>query len=177
MKNKNISKFLSLVLRHQPEKLNLSLDTAGWTEVNDLLQKLNNKGYEVDRAKLEEVVATNDKQRFAFSKDGTKIRANQGHSIPIALEYAPTKPPAILYHGTALKNKESILQSGITKHKRHHVHLSADKSTATNVGQRHGKPIIFVINTEQMHKDGILFYRSDNGVWLTDEVHPKYLNS
>ena len=170
-----LSKFLSLVLRHQPEKIGISLDEQGWTIVNELLQKMKAAGFDIDQSILQHVVAINNKKRFAFSEDGTKIRASQGHSIPVDLEYAEAVPPAVLYHGTAAKNVSSILQQGLQKKSRHHVHLSADKETAYLVGQRHGRPVIFEVSADRMHKEGQVFYRSANNVWLTEKVQTNYL--
>ncbi len=171
-----ISKFLSLVLRHRPEKIGLELDPQGWAEVNPLIDKLNAHGLMVSRKILEEVVATNPKKRFALNDDQTKIRANQGHSIQIDHGFKPTEPPEILYHGTAQKFLKSILATGIQKRNRHHVHLSADLDTATNVGQRHGKVVILHVRALEMHKAGAEFYLSENGVWLTDEVKVAYID-
>lgn len=174
MTEKNIkktSKFLSYVLRHHPEKLNLTMDEQGWVTVEELLQNLNN----VSMTELEIVVAENNKKRFAFNEDKTKIRANQGHSIKIDLAYSPTEPPEFLYHGTATKNITSIQKSGIMKGSRHHVHLSADLGTAKNVGQRHGKPVILIVESKKMHIAGHKFLFSDNGVWLTDFVPTEFI--
>lgn len=176
MKNRNASKFLSLVLRHKPESIDIQLDKAGWANVSELIEKMNKVGYHLTMDKLQEVVKNNDKQRFSFSEDLTMIRANQGHSIDVQLGYVPVKPPETLYHGTALRNKELILQGGIDKRQRHHVHLSSNKDTALNVGQRHGKPFIFVVLSRKMYEDGIQFFQSENNVWLTDYIDPKYLS-
>jgi putative RNA 2'-phosphotransferase len=173
--NTRISKFLSLVLRHAPERIGIELDSAGWTSIEDLIEKMNLAGQEIDRASLEHVVATNKKKRFAISDDGLMIRANQGHSIEIEHGYEPKIPPTKLYHGTALKNQESILKSGLEKRNRHHVHLSSDIKNAVSVGQRHGKPIVFDVSSGRMHEDGFLFYQSENGVWLTSQVPSEYL--
>ena len=171
-----ISRFLSLVLRHQPQVLGLALDEQGWTDVATLLQKMNNKGFDLSMALLEHVVATNNKKRFAFNGDKTKIRANQGHSLRINLGYAPVKPPAVLYHGTGDKAVASILQSGLHRGKRHHVHLSTAVETATKVGQRHGKPVVFCVAALKMHEQGFVFYRAANEVWLTNHVPAAYLS-
>lgn len=176
MKNyKHISKLLSLALRHQPHVLNLTLDEGGWVSVSVLLAALEqqNKGVSLDE--LKEMVAENDKKRFAFSEDGTKIRASQGHSIPVDLGLEPVTPPQYLYHGTADKNVESILQEGLIKRSRQHVHLSLDTETAIKVGQRHGKPIVLRIDSEKMYQDGLSFYLSANQVWLTDSVPAQYI--
>lgn len=138
-----ISKFLSLVLRHQPEKIGLPLDDNGWADVAVLLEKLNTNGLPIDRDILNHIVATNPKKRFAFNDGLDKIRASQGHSIEVNLGYEPQQPPEILYHGTATSNIDSITRSGLKKRSRTHVHLSANIDTAINVGSRHGSPIIF----------------------------------
>lgn len=177
---KDRSKFLSKVLRHQPDLLRLQPNEQGWVTVTDLLKNLQQYApryvLPFDLEILQEVVQTNDKQRFAFSADGQKIRANQGHSIQIDLGYTPQEPPEILFHGTAFKNIEAILKTGVHKGKRHHVHLSPDIVTAGRVGGRHGKPIILHIQSLEMHRAGYLFYQSDNGVWLTDFVPPEFID-
>lgn len=170
-----LSKFLSLVLRHKPETIGITLDENGWTDVEILLANLIKAGTAINRQTLDEIVATNNKKRFAFNEDSSKIRASQGHSVAIDVGYAPQRPPMILYHGSAIKNNESILANGLDKRNRTHVHLSADTQTALTVGSRHGKPIIFIINAEDMHTDGYLFYLSENGVWLTDAIPAKYI--
>lgn len=169
------SKFLSLILRHQPEKIGLKLDENGWAEVQELIQKCHNKHpftFEV----LEEVVATNNKKRFSFNEDKTKIRANQGHSIEVDVELRQTEPPEFLYHGTASRFLDIILKEGIIKMSRQHVHLSAAKDTAVQVGSRHGKPVVLVVQSGEMARQGIPFFLSENGVWLTDFVDPKFIN-
>lgn len=171
-----LSKFLSLVLRHRPDKLGLALDAQGWTHVADLLTKLNRHGYAVNLDALRYVVATNNKKRFAFSADETMIRANQGHSVGVTLGYAPQPPPPVLYHGTATRFLAAIRAGGLTKQKRHHVHLSADPDTATQVGRRHGRPVVLTVRAADMAAAGYVFYQSDNGVWLTDHVPPAYLD-
>ncbi|MCA9874230.1 MAG: RNA 2'-phosphotransferase [Anaerolineales bacterium] len=171
-----ISKFLSLVLRHHPEKIGLTLDAAGWTAVSDLLAACNRHGFSLSLAELQAVVANNDKARFAFSPDGLRIRASQGHSIPVELGYRPLKPPDALFHGTAMRFLPSIQQQGLIKGRRHHVHLSPDIETARRVGQRHGPPIVLQVDSSLMHQDGYVFYRSDNGVWLIETVPPRYLS-
>jgi putative RNA 2'-phosphotransferase len=174
---KKISKFLSLVLRHKPEIINLNLDENGWTNVDELLTKSKRDSHQgLTFEQLEEIVETNDKKRFIFNEDKTKIRANQGHSIDIDLALKPQQPPEFLYHGTAERNVDSILEKGIEKRNRQHVHLSLDKETATKVGMRHGKPIILTIKTAEMSEDGVLFYLSENNVWLTDFVDAKYIS-
>lgn len=176
IENKKISKFLSLILRHQPETIQLKLDENGWADVGELITKSAKGRMYFTFEDLEEVVETNNKKRFAFNDDKTKIRASQGHSIDIDLALKIIQPPDFLYHGTAEANISSILEKGIEKRTRQHVHLSADKETATKVGMRHGKPFILTIRTKEMHKDGIPFYLSANGVWLTDFVDAKYIS-
>ncbi len=171
-----ISKFLSLVLRHNPGKIGLRLDPNGWASVDELIQKANRFGVRFDRPLLEKVVAENDKKRFAFSPDGTKIRASQGHSLNIDLELEPVSPPEILYHGTAQQYRVSILEKGLLPRNRQHVHLSKDMETALNVGSRHGKPVVFLVKARQMEQDGLKFYLSANGVWLATHVPAKYLD-
>ncbi|WP_415324692.1 RNA 2'-phosphotransferase [Chryseobacterium sp. MMS23-Vi53] len=175
-RKKKISKFISLVLRHKPEIINLNLDENGWTSVDELITKSKRDSYEgFTFEELEEMVETNDKKRFIFNEDKTRIRANQGHSIDIDLALKPQQPPEFLYHGTAERNRDSILEKGIEKRNRQHVHLSQDKETATKVGMRHGKPLILIIKTKEMFNDGIEFYLSENNVWLTDFVDTKYI--
>lgn len=171
----SISKFIALVLRHQPEHIGLTLDEAGWADVSELLAKAAAAGRPIAPGVLQEVVATNDKQRFSFSADGRRIRANQGHSVEVTLGLAPVEPPAQLYHGTATRFLDTIWRGGLDKRQRHHVHLSADLATARAVGQRHGSVVVLQVDAARMRGDGHLFYRSDNGVWLTDHVAPRYL--
>ncbi len=174
---KKTSKFLSYVLRHHPELINLNLDENGWADVDELITKSKRDSYEgFTFEELDEIVQTNEKKRFAFNEDKTRIRASQGHSVEINLALIPQQPPEFLYHGTAQSNIESILEKGIEKRSRQHVHLSQDKETATSVGMRHGKPIILTIKTKLMFDDGIEFYLSENEVWLTDFVEAKYIS-
>ncbi len=170
-----VSKFLSLVLRHQPEKIGLRLDDAGWTEVNELIEACRAHGVALTIEELRYVVANNDKKRFSFSDDGLSIRASQGHSIEVAVGYEPATPPDVLYHGTAERFLDSIREQGLVKGKRHHVHLSADVGTATKVGRRHGKPVVIEVKAGLMQQDGFVFYFSANGVWLTERVPAPYL--
>ncbi|MDB5282169.1 MAG: 2-phosphotransferase [Bacteroidota bacterium] len=174
-KHKNTSKFISLVLRHKPEEIGLILDENGWADTQELIDKMNATGPKINLATLKEIVATNDKKRFAFNDDYSKIRANQGHSIEVDLQLKPQTPPDILYHGTADRFLDAIMQNGLNKMSRQHVHLSASLSTATNVGQRHGRPIVLIVDAKQMEADGVNFYLSDNEVWLTEHVAVKYL--
>lgn len=173
---KNISKFLSLVLRHKPEEIGLALDNEGWARVDELIQKMNQKGIVVNFETIDEVIQTNDKKRFAFNDDKTLIRASQGHSIDVALNLPAVTPPDILYHGTAEKYVDSILQTGLQKQSRQHVHLSATVATAKAVGGRHGKPVILTIKAKAMNTAGFKFYLSENNVWLTDSVPVEYLH-
>lgn len=175
-KETRTSKFLSLVLRHRPETIQLELDENGWTNVQELLQKINLHAFELTLSELKTVVANNTKQRFSFSDDQVRIRANQGHSLNVDLGLQARIPPQVLYHGTASKNLESIRQSGLIKGQRHHVHLSADTETAIKVGQSYGKSVVLKIKAGLMHTQGILFYCSANGVWLTEHVAPYFID-
>ncbi|MFM2307588.1 MAG: hypothetical protein RLZZ367_2257 [Bacteroidota bacterium] len=168
-------KFISLVLRHKPEEIGLQLDANGWADVNELIEKLNAKGAGIDFEILNEIVATNNKKRFAFNDDKTRIRASQGHSIEVDVELQHATPPDVLYHGTAEKNLASIMAGGLNKQQRLHVHLSAQYDTAINVGSRHGKPVVLQIDAAAMSRDGIVFYLSQNNVWLVDEVPVMYI--
>ncbi len=171
-KHEDISKFLSLVLRHKPETIGLVLDENGWANVKDLVSKMDN----LTMVTLEKIVETNDKKRFAFNEDKTKIRASQGHSLNINLELKPVEPPEVLYHGTADRFVEIIKSTGIKKQSRSHVHLSSNFYTAVSVGQRHGKPVVLEVNAKKMQEDGYKFYLSENNVWLTDIVPIGYIN-
>ena len=170
-----ISKFLSLVLRHDPAKIGITLDDAGWTDVSALLAACAAHGVTITRAELTEIVASSDKQRFALSPDGTRIRANQGHSVDVDLELPPVTPAARLYHGTVADVLTAIRTEGLTKRARHHVHMSADTETATKVGGRRGKAVILVIRADAMATAGHVFFRSANGGWLTDHVPPELI--
>ena len=176
MKNlENIGKFLSLILRHQPQAVGIQLDEHGWANVEELLEGMSNHGKPVDMQTLEYIVANNDKKRYSFNDDKTLIRANQGHSIPVDVELEEKVPPEYLYHGTGKKYVSSIEKNGLLPKSRLYVHLSNDISTAENVGRRHGSPIVYKIHSAEMHKDGYSFYLSVNGVWLTKKVPVKYL--
>lgn len=170
-----VSKFLSQHLRHDPEGLGLTLAPGGWVGVGDLLVACVHRRFEVSRAELEEVVTKNSKQRFSFDESGTLIRANQGHSVEVDLQLTSSTPPDLLYHGTGHQTAPLIAESGLEKMRRHYVHLSADTETARAVGARHGRPVIFTVLAAQMAEAGHLFYRSDNGVWLTNRVPPEFL--
>jgi putative RNA 2'-phosphotransferase len=169
------SKLLSLVLRHNPARLGLTLDPQGWVEVSTLLQAAKQHGIALNAQLLQRIVAENDKQRFAFSADRTLIRASQGHSVAIDLALAPQTPPDLLYHGTASRFLDSIRQNGLEKRSRQHVHLSINEETARRVGARHGKPVILQVAASQMVHAGMHFYCSANGVWLTDHVPVAFL--
>ena len=170
-----ISKFLSLVLRHEPEKIGIVLDEHGWTDCHELIQAAARHGVQFDHATLLEIVRASDKQRFALSEDGTRIRANQGHSVKVDLALTPQPPPESLYHGTVEKFIAAIRSTGLHKGERHHVHLSPDLTTATKVGERRGKPVILTIRAAAMANAGHPFFLSDNGVWLTDAVPPEFI--
>lgn len=169
------SKFLSLILRHKPEVVGLTLDENGWVDVDLLLQAIQQHNRSLTRAELNEIVATNNKKRFAISEDGERIRASQGHSLNVDLEFQPQTPPDVLYHGTAVRFLPSVREKGLQKMNRQHVHLSATAETAANVGSRHGKPAILLVDAKSMHANGFGFFLSENGVWLTDHVPNQYL--
>ena len=177
MNIEKLSKFISLILRHKPEEIGISIDQSGWAKVEDLINGINKSGRNIDMNILEEIVRTDNKQRYSFSEDKTKIRANQGHSIPVKVELKELEPPNTLYHGTATKSLEGIKQLGIKSMSRLYVHLSKDFETAKQVGSRHGECVILAINAKRMYEDGIKFYLSENGVWLTEYVDPKYILS
>jgi putative RNA 2'-phosphotransferase len=169
------SKFLSLVLRHQPQTIGLRLDEGGWARIDELIAKARGAGVRLTEELLREVVEKNDKKRFALSEDGLRIRASQGHSIRVSLDLDPAEPPEFLYHGTASRSVESIRESGLVRGRRNHVHLSKDERTAVAVGRRHGKPVVLVIKAGRMHSEGFQFFLSANGVWLTQEVPARYI--
>lgn len=170
------SKFLSLILRHEPERVGLKLGEAGWVSVDELLQAVNCHGRALTLDQLKQLVATSDKQRFAFSEDGRRIRANQGHSVEVDLQYPPQPPPEILYHGTATRFLEGIRRQGLQRMSRHDVHLSAETRITLQVGGRHGKPVLLVIRAGDMHRAGFVFRCSANGVWLVNNVPPEFIN-
>jgi putative RNA 2'-phosphotransferase len=171
----HISKLLSLVLRHQPEKIGLSLNENGWASVPALIEKINAAGNTIDFALLQKVVDENDKKRFTFNDDKTMIRASQGHSIEVELDLKKVAPAEYLYHGTVPKYAAAIRNEGLQKMSRQHVHLSKDKETAVKVASRRGKPIVLTINAGAMHTARLTFYLSANEVWLTDEMPVKYI--
>lgn len=169
------SKFLSLVLRHKPEEIDIQLDKHGWVDVEQLLRKMKKANRKLSREELIQIVEANDKKRFTLSEDGLRIRAAQGHSIDVDLGLQALRPPNELYHGTASANLDAIFVDGLDSGRRQQVHLSLDQETAERVGQRHGKPVVLRVEAEKMFKDGFEFFRADNGVWLTDTVPTKYL--
>lgn len=169
-----VSRFISLILRHKPETIGITLDAHGWADVNKLIKGVSNK-YPITMDILEEIVRTDEKQRYSFNEDHTKIRANQGHSVKVDLGLEPVEPPIRLCHGTGVKYRKSIDEIGIISKSRQYVHLSEDLFTAIEVGERHGNPIVYVVDAERMYKDGFKFYKSENGVWLTDKVPVEYL--
>ena len=174
MSLKGTSKFISLILRHKPEAIGISLDEHGWANVDELIAGVS-RTQPIDMATLERIVAEDEKQRYSFNEDKTLIRANQGHSIPVDVELEEVEPPEILYHGTGEKYVASIDDQGLIPKSRLYVHLSPDEDTAKKVGQRHGQTAIYTVPSGEMHKDGISFYRSVNGVWLVKAVPVKYL--
>ena len=174
MNLKSTSKYLSLILRHKPEAAGITLDEHGWADVEKLIAGVR-KSRPFDRETLEKIVATDEKQRYSFNTDHSLIRANQGHSIPVDVELPVAEPPETLYHGTGEKYAASIDVQGLLPKNRLYVHLSGDTETAEKVGIRHGKPVIYRVLSGQMARDGFIFYRSVNGVWLTKTVPPVYL--
>jgi putative RNA 2'-phosphotransferase len=172
---KRVSKLLSRALRHDPAVLRLELEPDGWAGVDEVLAGFASRGTPLSLDDLREVVASSDKRRFAFSPDGARLRANQGHSIPIDLGLAPVAPPPVLLHGTVAPHLDAIEREGLRPMGRRHVHLSPDLETATAVGRRRGRPVIVEVDAAAMHRDGYEFRCSDNGVWLTDAVPPGYL--
>ena len=169
------SKLLALVLRHRPQAVGIELDEYGWTAVPELLTALESAGRPIDREQLRRVVETSDKNRYAYDAATDRIRANQGHSVAVDLGLSQAVPPEVLFHGTPVRNRESILREGLRKGSRHAVHLSPDPETAARVGARRGTFLIFEIDAARMHADGHDFTVSDNGVWLVDSVPPQYL--
>jgi putative RNA 2'-phosphotransferase len=171
-----MSKLLSRILRHDPASVGISLDPAGWVAVEQLLSALRAHGYRLSREELQRLVSSSDKQRFALDPATDRIRANQGHSIAVDLGLPPAVPPDRLYHGTPISNVESILAHGIQRGSRHDVHLSPDVETARRVGARRGRCAVLVVDARAMHSDGQPFSVSENGVWLTRQVPPRYLS-
>ncbi len=175
MGSNEVGKFIALILRHKPEVIGISLDEHGWASVDELIEGIS-KTHRIDKDMLEEIVAADNKQRYSFNEDHTLIRANQGHSIPVDVELDEVVPPEILYHGTGEKYTASIDEQGLIPKSRLYVHLSGDYDTAVNVGSRHGKPVVYRVKSGEMYRDGIVFYRSVNGVWLTKAVPVDYLD-
>ena len=173
---KRLSKFLSLVLRHRPEQIGLSLDEQGWAAVEELIKRMNEHDIAIDAHSLDTIVVTNSKQRFAYDYSKTRIRANQGHSINVDLQLQDLEPPELLYHGTTINNIEAILKEGLKKQQRQLVHLSADIETAKAVGSRHGKPVVITVKAKEMYEAGYKFFLSENKVWLTNEVPVQFLS-
>ena len=171
-----LSKFISLVLRHNPDAANITLDDHGWADVDELLTGINGTGRIINKDILEEIVASDQKQRYSFNQDKTLIRANQGHSIPVDVELKEQEPPEFLYHGTASRFLDSIEEEGLKPMSRLYVHLSKDMDTAVKVGQRHGRPVILKIRSREMYRDGHRFYLSENDVWLTKKVDAEYFD-
>lgn len=176
MNKVKISKFLSYILRHNPDAIGVRMDEHGWVIVSELLSCMEKTEYKITLDLLEEIVSEDIKQRYSFNEDKSKIRANQGHSIKVDVQLQEVKPPKQLYHGTATRFVDSIMKTGLNKGNRLYVHLSSDTDTAIMVGKRHGKPIVFIVEAEQMYADGYKFYLSENNVWLCDEVPVKYLH-
>lgn len=172
-----LSRFISLILRHKPEAVGITLDANGWCDIDALIEGINGAGKPMDRALLEKIVKEDNKQRYIIDHNANKIRANQGHSIAIDLELKTHQPPSTLYHGTVPRFLASILEKGLIKGQRQHVHLSDNRSTALSVGKRRGEAVILEVDAVRMFKDGYVFYRSENGVWLTDFVPSQYIKS
>ena len=171
-----ISRYLSLILRHRPEAAGISLDVHGWADVDELIAGIQKGKYpDFSREILDEIVRTDNKQRYSYDDSRQRIRANQGHSIPVDVELKQTVPPEILWHGTGEKYTESIDRTGLIPKSRLYVHLSADTQTAAAVGKRHGTPVIYQVDSGRMSRDGYPFFLSENGVWLTKAVPPEYL--
>lgn len=171
----NLSKFISLILRHKPEVIGISLDEHGWANVEELILGIKQKTEGFDMKMLEEIVVTDNKKRYSFNEDKTLIRANQGHSIPVDVELKRMDPPKYLWHGTGEKYANYINEIGLIPKSRLYVHLSEDEEIALKVGKRHGKPIMYKVNSGKMQQDGFEFFRSVNGVWLTKKVPVEYL--
>ena len=177
MGKKETSKFISLILRHKPEKIGITLDEHGWADVQEMIRGINAaRGHTLDMELLEEIVRTDKKQRYSFNEDHTLIRANQGHSIPVDVELEEKVPPAVLYHGTGEKYVSSIDREGLIPKSRLYVHLSSDAETAKKVGSRHGRPVIYIVDCAAMTAAGYRFYLSANHIWLTKEVPVRYLS-
>jgi putative RNA 2'-phosphotransferase len=173
--HRKVSKFLSLVLRHDPQRIGLALDAQGWADIDALIERAGAHGVVLTREIIREVVATSDKQRFAIDASERRIRANQGHSVDIDLGLDPCEPPEVLFHGTAEANLAAIRAEGLKPGRRQHVHLSIDSATASAVGRRHGKPVILRVAAGRMRSSGFDFFVAENGVWLTAAVPPEFI--
>ena len=171
------SKFISMVLRHDPGAIGLSLDHNGWADIADLLAKAAAGGSAITRAELEEIVETSEKKRFELDAAGSRIRASHGHSVEVDVELAAAEPPEELFHGSAVQNVDSILAKGLIRGERQHVHLAAEVATALRVGSRHGRPVVFRVASGAMHRRGFVFYLSKSGVWLTREVPAEFVEN
>lgn len=172
------SKFLSYVLRHEPQAIGLTLDREGWADIAALIAGAKQSSRALDEALIHAVVASSDKRRFAISEDGLRIRAVQGHSTSsVTIAYPEKVPPVFLYHGTATRFLESIRQEGLKPGERQYVHLSEDVQVATDVGRRYGKPVVLKVEALRMHQQGFKFYQAENGVWLTSFIHPTWIRS
>lgn len=170
-----VSRYLSLILRHKPETIGITLDKRGWANVKKLIEGISKDYPGFDMDILEEIVRADEKQRYSFNEDRALIRANQGHSIPVDVELEQVEPPEYLYHGTGEKYIDSIWRSGLIPKSRLYVHLSGDEETAKNVGERHGEPVVLRVKSKAMHDQGFIFYKSKNGVWLTERVPVEFL--
>lgn len=173
--DERLSVFISLILRHKPDVIGITLDEHGWANVKELIDGINSSGRRINMEMLEEIVRTDNKGRYSFNESKELIRANQGHSINVNVELKEAKPPDTLYHGTATKSLENIKRQGIKPMSRLYVHLSKDLDTATNVGGRHGKCVVLAVDTQRMFDDGLKFYLSENGVWLTKYIDWRYI--
>ncbi|HGT0205763.1 TPA: RNA 2'-phosphotransferase [Clostridioides difficile] len=174
-KKDKLSIFISLILRHKPETIGIKLDDYGYADVNELIEKINNTGRNINIEILEQIVKEDNKQRYSFNDDRSKIRANQGHSINVNVELRELEPPKYLYHGTATRFLDNIKNEGIIKQSRLYVHLSRDIDIAVKVGKRHGTPVILKINTGKMYENGYKFHLSENNVWLCEYIPFKYV--
>ena len=169
------SKFLTYVLRHRPDGIGLTLDANGWADIDDLVARAATANVALTRESIAAIVRDNDKKRFAISDDGRRIRASQGHSVAVDLALEPREPPEVLYDGTATRFLDAIRREGLRPMSRQHVHLSPDEATATAVGQRHGKPVVLRVRAGEMARKGQGFHLSQNGVWLTGPVEPRFI--
>ncbi len=175
MKTRKISKLLSYALRHKPEAFQLDMDENGWVNLDQLITNVKLSGQIINLDLIQQAVVNNDKQRFRLDLANNRIRANQGHSVKVDLELSERIPPEFLYHGTSINTVQKIKEGGIKKMNRQQVHLSKDIQTAKIVGSRHGSPIVLIVAAQKMHDQGMKFYLSENGVWLTDYVHPDFI--